>query len=1001
MTSDVGYGQFGQAEYKHDRRYWEFVRHGRRLGVFPIADGRPLLRASRGDDEVKASPNPVAILRRFPELRSASSGLLHDLATESLAVEQLHPAQKERNQVLAFGSVAYVKSDLASHTSGYAVPAIAIPCGKSSEILRVIRLESTHRTFSTKKDRSVELLLPGKEVGYWVGGIEPILQIVFAEGTKTRGSLLAVRTRSQTQLFRPLWHPSRKPPVGAYPGCPYAASFIEVSPLVALTVAQTGGSSHADVCFDFRDQRKFAVVDASGRWTLFQLAGRHSEAHVAYHLVTVTQSIAMTSLSNVAESAQVAPLRRGTMTLEMTSHSHDEPILDWASPWYRCIVLEDCILVASSLSIKLFRPGDPVPMVHFSPSDLHKGFSEIRDVIMLRASHNEVGILTSRRVMHVRFRVTEATVSYETFVSWTHFRSEDDRDLELSCYRSANKQLYLIVYSSHSTTCSLFTVGRGRDGQSTTAEDPMRFHIPLGTVMVLMQQQRLRSKGVDADGQQMLSLLLLSNDLSLMEQHYFPANERATTTVEAVETLQDRKKHTRSFLSEAVVKDTDFIDRTSPGSASMHTSHGTTVSPARTNTWNSRSEQNALQAPPRTIDNRQTYFKMENDIQDARDLMMLDQSDDWQQILEAVHSISEDDTLACGTLYVPSMLTLYKALIMYRLGLARKPFISEDTEWLSGQLGELFQSQWNVTLVHLSLPALLPGLRAANRLAYSHEADEVTALYDSIIDRWISDVPASTPVQVRIYLSRLAAQVACEMTLASVLVKRRTAELKLPEEPTASKERAEVEQSTQEESPSMSSSFPNSQFVDSGTRDLPMTPEETPSITSGSSHTSRGPNPGDSAYERLRTLVDFEQRPRQLPARLGRVLDHWTTGEDPEDYDWTQVRREVEAKGERTLNKRAERRARRHLEKQRKEAERTMRDVTKRPSASQPVPRILPIRSSPPRPGMSQATQQPLATALESSQVQAPPAVVASQVSRGRHGARPQVPPVKKRRHGF
>lgn len=50
----------------------------------------------------------------------------------------------------------------------------------------------------------------------------------------------------------------------------------------------------------------------------------------------------------------------------------------------------------------------------------------------------------------------------------------------------------------------------------------------------------------------------------------------------------------------------------------------------------------------------------------------------------------------------------------------------------------------------------------------------------------------------------------------------------------------------------------------------------------------------DPSSQRLRRLISLNPQPR-LPKKLSNILDHWTVGANPEDYDWTATRQRIEA----------------------------------------------------------------------------------------------------------
>jgi RNA polymerase I-specific transcription initiation factor RRN6 len=177
------------------------------------------------------------------------------------------------------------------------------------------------------------------------------------------------------------------------------------------------------------------------------------------------------------------------------------------------------------------------------------------------------------------------------------------------------------------------------------------------------------------------------------------------------------------------------------------------------------------------------------------------------------------------------------------------------------------------------------------------------------------------------------------------------------------------------------------------------TPSITPSITTASSHPSSFAAP---ELLRLSKYTTFSKPvPTILPRSLRRVLAHWKPGAQPDDYDWLSTSRNLTQKDNEEEDegmpererKRLQRRADRHIRRQRKEAAAS--------EAMQLASSQAPAIFSASQPMAVQVESQPSAVA-QSSQMTirgGPYAGATSQVVAGRFGGRP--PAKKKRKQGF
>lgn len=297
-----------------------------------------------------------------------------------------------------------------------------------------------------------------------------------------------------------------------------------------------------------------------------------------------------------------------------------------------------------------------------------------------------------------------------------------------------------------------------------------------------------------------------------------------------------------------------------------------------------------------------------------------------------------------------------------------------------------------LTLAPVELPSSLG-------LEHLQLDDDLSTVYDRTIAAWITPLSDSVPGRIRLARARLCGLVAAQLVLAS-----RSIRVEDPPEAEPSQEQTQTQTQSQVSGfqPGGHGGFALSQLDSSQpfpSSALP-TPSQTPSITTASSRPSSFAAP---ELNRLSKYTTFSKPPPPaLPRSLNNVLSHWNVGEDVKDYDWMSTSRKLTQQDEDADNdmteadrRRAQRRAERHMRRQRKEAAASQAlqiASSQAPeifSASQPAGRRIESQPSG-KPASSQFTG--LGTG----------AAAASQVEAGRFGGRPAAPTGKKRRRqGF
>lgn len=267
----------------------------------------------------------------------------------------------------------------------------------------------------------------------------------------------------------------------------------------------------------------------------------------------------------------------------------------------------------------------------------------------------------------------------------------------------------------------------------------------------------------------------------------------------------------------------------------------------------------------------------------------------------------------------------------FRLELADTNYLIPDIDSASAAFLDLVESALayaakdlsSLDLEDATIPichnAAIPNLLtpALQRLFGIEGHAQMSHVYDSLVQAFISPLPPQIPGRTRIAIEKVLREGAASICLAShgihnrptgkvepkftknqgkvpeflsgLPVRRKALESSLI---TRGKERARFS------SPPLASSLPASQDIDfvpsSASRALP-TPEPTPSVRSHTSVCSSSASEDPSSL-RLRSLTTTDIQVT-LPIKMRDLLAHWTPGADPSQYTWDPTQQRVDIDG--------------------------------------------------------------------------------------------------------
>ncbi|TKA72052.1 hypothetical protein B0A55_06665 [Friedmanniomyces simplex] len=951
-SNDLPYGHLGQAVYDPDEQFWNFQRASNDDNVFrPLGESK--LVAKPAEDVARASPKATPliaserlrkdvpnVIKRFPEVQPAA-GLLAPLLRVSEAILSATARHDPlQGDLLAMGSIP---SELSHRT----ITVAALLHGPTGSDLRLAQVQSRRRGWDDTKDAWVEVPTIHGEDAVWNGEGVPIQQICFAHAIEGSDMFLAARMPKRTLIFRPTLA-TRGP----------SAPKLAASLCFEISIARTGGVSHADVAFNPWYTRQFGIVDQAGNWSIWELEGR----------LTTGGRLTCQSPKGKSTSSPVRPVDDG-----------------WARVSWVCNPVTVAVCTRQQLALYNVTGSDAtqaplVTTVKTVDGSWYLGMTQIpshtADLAVLSSTH-----LTLYHVKESGADAIEAKAVFQI----RHYRNPEDTTLSLAAFALEDVTL-IVLRSGVQPIVSVYRLQLDADGGvlvSTPVElalpklvaewggfpsvASMHFaDIPFGCRG--QQPERSMAFQYQDRGIRFASLALLSKDLALHQGLYVstPASARYGDMIPptweakpAVKALRLRKK---SF----VVDDDDEVE-TSNGEA------------ARRPPKSSYQQRRHSQAPDRI---GQWTVSLELSARAVTDDVEPD-------------TITMDDLLetAEGLLRNPKMAGVVPWRTLHDL--AQGEIFLQDPEDSATKLDSLgfFEPQPSEVSqddARDSQSATTLTLRPLS----SQPTERLTDLCTDMARDWITPLPPTVSGQVRVAKGQLVRQAAAEVASASRLIGTRPIGSEI-------QPMAQESQNTWDipvrAGPSSVQHPEASGQVASQLSVLPTpSPSATLSVTTASSHPSTFAAPEIARLSRYTTFS--KHAPSVLPRSLAGVLSHWALGTEPASYDWRTISRhlaeheiEVEEQMTEKDQARVQRRAERHLRRQRREAavseaaQLAGSQALEIASAGQP-PHVLGVESQ-------------AAGVAGSSQSQGLGGGPASQLVPGRFGGRP--PPKKKRKQGF
>ncbi|CAG8126948.1 unnamed protein product [Penicillium olsonii] len=431
--SALHYGHVGRAVYLPEEQAWTFTRS---FSQVPSIQYTGVTNTSVLSPFPPAKPRPS---QRVPErnLRHLIGNAYPELAATWSSVRQEPLSRAITTTIERFDPESSSLFDI-----GYAtdkrrydkkLPPIPIAAAVSGECRNVISLR-------TLEDADLELHSPSHtamrapsigntETSEWSKCGAPIRQVHFARLLDEDPIFMAARLLRSTTIFRPLYHfdpvPMHFPDeTHLRPSNGQRNSRLDANPILEISVAQTGGYSHADVTFNPWYQQQFGIVDTRGHWSVWEI-DQAKNSRQGYP----TAGLVKTGILP-------PPLKRSR-----------PPLDGWASiEWIHEVGL---IIVANRRDIMIYAFMDAQTAPRTVVLNMQKQSEWVLEVKRNPRNLSQFFVLTTNRILWFdmgNFGESDSNSYLHPRVSWRHFRDPNDTTLRLS-ELVVYKDLYLVLFS--------------------------------------------------------------------------------------------------------------------------------------------------------------------------------------------------------------------------------------------------------------------------------------------------------------------------------------------------------------------------------------------------------------------------------------------------------------------------------------------------------------------------------------------------------------------------
>ncbi|MCJ1435456.1 hypothetical protein MMC27_004829 [Xylographa pallens] len=920
---DLSYGHLGEATYDPRSEKWYFQRvPGIRHFLQPV--GNPIISLqstllnapSSSAQSASSRAKHIRDLIRSEQSIAPAAFLLPSLAQVSETVIDVTSATDPIiSRLFAFGTAA----DIENKQSGKRrTDILAVVGGPAGEAIRILKIGKEQ--FSWRGDKAVTLSVPTidtTEQGWWAGNRTPVQQICFSEEEGLPGGWLAVRHPGAISILRPLLY--RRPVAASTRHSNHALwnnfmpSRLAINHIVHLSIEKTGGAQHTDVAFNPWNQRQFAVLDVRGHWTVWNIEGKYSKRN----LWTVT-SVSSSTLSEFEDNRY--------------------PI-DTGDGWGSILWVDDTtvLVVASRSNLFLYSIESKSKRFRGPDLGLADGSNWILDVQRSPINTNHIFVLTSLCIFwlkadcgggqHAR---SQFSPLLEILLARRHFRSQEDMSLKMLLYVQS-EVLEVMLQSSQTELVTVFRFAMMRSIQLPQsisdpfvvpiqhcqidaitvqdASDASRLNIPkkcLASMLIcsvpytMLESAEPSYHGsvlMDA-GVRFLQTFILYSDFSISERLYATVEHGQELEGEFVpqRRLQHRVK-TSSWTMDTnfIVEDGFAIDYDYTGSEPVFPGRGRLA----------LSYSSSIECrQSRTVDFAWLAREIENGNRTVSDQNV--SAEDFVGCLQSSMNSLVKETSRIRSLY-ELMGNVSMSNIDNASGLLQEFLngIHDRTIIPSTELVDEMESDRNLNIWSLLTMAM------ANAFYNHRDYDDqisLMRLYETALNMWIKPLGLHVPGRTRVALEKRLRNITVQLYLSCqglqyglhvygqdnpmTITNVEGGEFVLPLRRKASVTSLSTKgkERTRESSPDHPIASASQEYMPKVPRMLP-TPEPTPSLHSQHS-VSSSTNTNLVSHQRLQALASMNPQP-PLSDSLTRILSHWSIGEDPIQYSWSETQQSL------------------------------------------------------------------------------------------------------------
>jgi len=885
--NDLPYGHLGHAVYDPEEQAWTFQRDPGpgvifralgepRLVVKPVEDAeafpsphiKPLITSERHKKEIQD------LVKRFPEVQAAAEILPPMLRVSEAVISATGRHDPLKGYLLGIGSIP---SEVSHHT----IVIAAFPSGSTGSDLQLAQVQLQKRGWADTKDAWIGVPTFKGEGASWKGEGAAIQQIVFGHAFEGSDAFLAARMLTRTLIFRPNVRSRGLP-----------ALKVAASPCFDVSIASTGRVPHADIAFNPWFTRQFGIVDQAGRWSVWELEGR----------LTISGRLLNYSLEQDSTSRPAKPVDDG-----------------WARIAWVCS--PTVVAVCTRRQLDMFNGigsdvKQPPAVLSLQSPDTSWHLAMVQ--VPSHPAHLAVLTSTHLTLYHVK-EGSGDSIEAKTVLRMRHYRNSEDTTLSLAAFALEDWTL-IALHSRVEPVINMYRLRVAEDG-GVQVSTPAVLALPssiagpgdvpsiagMHLVNTSFGSRGLQSKRNTASlnqdrGVSFVSLTLLTKDLALHEVLYVstpartPYSDVAPPTWEAKIAAKAPTKPKKGF----VVEDDD--DEAEDGLSDGNVARRAPVS--------SYQQRRLSKVPDRT--SSQWTINLELGVR-----AVLDNA--------AREMVATNEVIETAAGYMRDLKTAGGVSLLTPHDLVEGEISSQDIETSAANLEGLKKIEPN--LHEASQDGAVDSQSAmalAMRTLSSEHTGTLTDLYDDMVGKWITPLSVGIPEAVRLAKEHLVRQAAIEVALASRVLGTQASE-------------SDIQPATQQSQQTQNlpvragpSSIQQPGASSQATSQLPAlptpSPSATPSVTTTASYSTTSVAPELTRLIRY-TTFSISTAPSTLPRSLANVLAHWLPGSDPAAYDWRNTSRhlgeqDVEADEQMTEAERAraQRRAARHLRRQRREA---------------------------------------------------------------------------------